>query len=126
MSSPPQIDLVTVAIAIAALVFSPEISAIVGPYSVIILGAVIGGGLGLSNRPPTSRFSAAQYLVLMVGLALLVSVPFSDLLANHFGVRSNWLLGCVAVVVAWIGPDWPLIGAWLAGVIRKIVERRVQ
>ena len=110
MSAPPpqSLDIVSVAIAFFALVFSPELSALIGPYVVILVGATLGAAWGASRRPASTRGSSALYVAGMVGLALLVTVPAAELSARFLGVHLHWLLGPVAAVIGGVGPDWML------------------
>lgn len=114
-SPPPQIDIVTVVTALAALVFSQELADVIGPYSVIVVGAILGGAIATGRRKKASGFwRGAGFLLAMVTLALLCTVPVAMSIANHSGVESRWLLGPVAVLIAGIGPDWPRLCVWVA------------
>lgn len=119
---PPPIDIVTVAIALATLLFGPTVAELVGPYSVIVLGAALGGAWSASRREAGSRTSTVGHMLLMIGLALLITVPLAFLGSQYLPVDPKWLLGPVAVVIAGIGPDWPKVGAWLIGQVRGLLE----
>lgn len=106
--SPPQLDIVSLAIAVAALIFSPELSALIGPYVVILIGATLGAAWGASRRTPGTRTQSLLYVLGMVGLALLVTVPAAELSARFLGVHLHWLLGPVAAVIGGLGPDYML------------------
>jgi hypothetical protein len=121
----PPIDIVTVAVAVCASLFGAQVAEIVGPYSVIVMGAVLGAAWSTSRRDALPRLSALGHVLLMVALALLVSVPAAELLALHTPLASRWLLGPVAAVVAGIGQDWPAVLRWLIGLLRRRAEREI-
>lgn len=54
------LDIVTVSIALATWVVGAEVAQIVGPYSVIIAGAIGGATWSASSRPRESRWAAAS------------------------------------------------------------------
>lgn len=110
MSTPtPPIDPVTVAIAIATGLFGSTAAQYVGPYAVIIVGALIGAAWSASRRDPGSRIGTAAFILLLIGLAVLVSVPLAEVAARYVGQDSRWMLGPVAVVVAGVGERWPAL-----------------
>jgi hypothetical protein len=124
MSTPqPPIDIVTVAIAIASAAFGPELASVVGPYAVILLGAALGAAWSASRREPGSRMGTLAHVLLMMGWALLVTVPAAAIAGQAFGWESKWLLGPVAVVIAGIGQDWPGVGRWALDLLRGLAER---
>lgn len=108
MAPQPSLDIVSVFIALATLIFSPELSALIGPYVVILIGATLGAAWGASRRPPTSRFASLWYVLGMVGFALLITVPAAELSARFLGVHLHWMLGPVAAIIGGLGPDWML------------------
>jgi hypothetical protein len=112
-----QLDVVTVAIALATLVFGPATAEIVGPYSVIFLGAVGGASWSAAQRPPSSRGRTLGYMSWMVGLALIATVPLAELAAHWSGLNARWMFAPIAVLVA-------ARPAWVLGQLRRVVERR--
>lgn len=120
--TPPPIDVVTVAIAVTTLLFGPAVAEFVGPYSVIFLGAALGGAWSASRREPDSRGSTVLHMALMIGLAVLITVPASSVASRQFGIELKWMLGPVAVVIAGIGHDWPRVGSWAVNLVRGMAE----
>lgn len=118
----PPIDVVTVAIALASAAFGPQVAAIVGPYAVIFLGAVLGGAWSASRRDPEGRGSTIVHMLLMIGLAALITVPLASVASNYAELDLKWFLGPVAVVIAGIGHDWPRVGAWAVELVRGLAE----
>lgn len=123
--APPPIDIVTVAIAIATAMFGQEMAYIVGPYTVIVLGAALGGAWSASRREQGAGGGTLKHMVLVIGWALLITVPLAYLGEKHFGLEAKWLFGPVAVVIAGIGHDWPRVMGWGLGQARALIERWV-
>jgi hypothetical protein len=67
--------------------------------------------------------STLGHVVLMMGWALIVTVPTAIAMGQLLGWESKWLLGPVAVVIAGIGHDWPAVGRWGLDVLRSIIDR---
>jgi hypothetical protein len=124
MNPSPPIDIVTVAIAIATALFGREIAAVVGPYAVIVLGALLGAAWSASRREQSTPGNTFGHMLLMVGWALIVTVPLAAVAGTYAGLESKWLLGPVAVVIAGIGQDWHAVASWVLGRLRALVERR--
>ena len=122
---PPPIDVVSVAIALAGLIFGHDLAQIVGPYAVIIMGASLGGALSAARLEPGKGMSVSLHMVLYVMAAVLITVPTAYLLERQFGFGSKWLLGPVAILVAGIGQDWPALVRWAIAQARRFVEHWV-
>lgn len=124
-------DVVTLAVALVAAVVGPGVMAdLVGPYAVILLGAVIGAAWSATRRRPDGaedapppRGATVAYMLLVIGLALLLTVPAAEFAARYLGLESRWVLGPVAAIIGGIGRDWPGVGAWFLGILRSVIER---
>lgn len=122
---PPQaIDIVTVLVTIAAAFFGDEMAAVIGPYSAIILGAVVGGAWSASRRTSKGRLNTAGYMTVMILLTILITVPAADYLSKYVGTQSRNLLAPVAVAISAIGEKWPEILHWAIGLLRLAIEKR--
>lgn len=117
--TPPPLDIVSVLIALATLVFSPAVAAVVAPQVVIIIGATLGAVYGASRREPGTRTGTLGYIVGMVVLALLVTVPVAEVLSSWTGINLHWLLGPAAALIAGLEPDWLMAKA------RALLGRRI-
>lgn len=123
MNHAPPLDLTTIFIALGTLLFGQGLANVIGPYAVIFLGAMLGGGWSLSQRDQTSRMSAGGYLILIVGLALLITVPLAILLEHTFPyLEIRWTLGPVAAIIGGIGQKWPQVFKWGLGLLKGIAE----
>lgn len=122
--SPPPLDIVTVLTAVATAIFGQELAQVIGPYSVIVLGALLGGALSAGRRKKEARVSKPVHMATMVGLALLLTVPAAAAAVAVLGlsVQDKWLFGPVAALVAGIGQDWPKVGIWMLDLARRAIE----
>lgn len=123
----PALDIVTVAIAIAALMFSHEVSEFVGPYAVILTGAVFGAALSGSRRPPATRIGTATHMVFFTVAGLIATVPCANLAAQYLPsqVGARVLLPFVAAAISGIGQDWAIVFRWAVKLGRGFIERKV-
>jgi uncharacterized membrane protein len=118
--TPPQLDLVSVLVILATAIFSPSVAAVLAPQIVILIGATLGAAWGASRRPPTSRFGSARYVVGMVLLALMVTVPAAEVLSGWIqALPLHWLLGPVAALIGAMEPEW------LMNKARRLLGRRL-
>lgn len=116
-------DAFGLSVLIAAMAFSPEVAAVVGPYILIAAASVIGASFSLARRPPSSRWSAFGYFARVVGLATLLTVALSALLASHYASLSERaLLAPVALLIGFIGHDWPKLLRSVVGGIFKTID----
>lgn len=115
-------DAVGLSVLIAAAAFSPEVAAVVGPYVLIAAASVIGASFSLARRPPSSRWSAFGYFARVVGLATFLTVGLSTWLAGHYeALTERALLAPVALLIGFIGHDWPkLLRALVSGIFKTI------
>ncbi len=123
-TTPPPIDIVTVSVALATAVFGSAAGQYVGPYAVIFLGAVLGSAWSASKRTPGTRIGTLTYMAILVGIALLITVPLAEAAGAWLGRDSRWLLGPVAALVGGVGERWGDVGTWAAGLARGVIERR--
>ena len=105
-----QLDPVSVAIALASVIFGPALAAVIGPYAVIIVSATVGAAWALGRRETDKKSNAVAYFALINGTAVLVTVGISNLVGRWLGhVDANWLLAPVAMVIGGVGHDWPAV-----------------
>lgn len=107
------IDPITAAVATASILFGPTMSAIVGPYAVIILGATAGASWALGRRNKGGKLGAAWFFLRINLTAVLLTVSLTKVVAQMFGIDEHaWLLGPVAFVIGGVGDDWPEVAQW--------------
>lgn len=122
-NQPP--DLLVLFTALFALVFSPSLAALLAPYAVIILGALLGAGWGLKRRAPDAPGDMWAFTGLMLGTALIFTMPAAVYLQQYIGPGSvQWTLAPLALGIAAVGDDWSRVGAWAFDLGRRIITRR--
>lgn len=120
-----QIDPVSVAIALAGVIFGPALAGVIGPYAVIIISATVGAAWALGRRDPAARLSAAWYFLRLNATAVVVTVGLAQLVGRWLGGEDqSWLLAPIALIVGGVGDDWPRVGRWLLEHAGRILERR--
>lgn len=106
-------DLLVLFTALLALVFSPALSAVLAPYVVIIVGALLGTGWALKRRQPASRGSTCLFALLMMGTSLVFTMPAAVYLQQYLPGSYQWLLAPLAALIAAVGDDWPTFALWI-------------
>ena len=120
-----QLDPVSVAIALASVIFGPALATVIGPYAVIIVSATVGAAWALGRREPGARLGAAWYFLRLNATAVLVTVSLANLAGQWVGQQNTtWLLAPIALLVGGVGDDWPRIGRWLLERAGRLIERR--
>ncbi len=121
-----QLDPVSVAIALAGVLFGPALAGVIGPYAVIIISATVGAAWALGRREPDAKLRAAWYFLRLNATAVLVTVSLANLAARWVGAdESHWMLAPIALLVGCVGDDWPRVGRWLLVRAGRLLERRV-
>lgn len=124
MSTPQQLDPVSAAITIAGFVVSPELAELVGPYAVILLAATTGAGWSLGRRRPGPRGSAVAYFLKLNATAVLLTVALATLVTKAWPQFDglNWMLAPIGLLVGGVGDDWPAVGRWVLGFLRRRID----
>lgn len=127
MQSPDNqsLHLVHAATAFFAWLFGPTLAMYAGPYIVIMIAAAIGTSWSMRRRPVTGRSKAINYFLLVIGTALIVTVPLAEFTAEQFKYEdARLLLAPVALVVGGIGGDLPALAKWLGMRLMKVWENK--
>ena len=124
----PNIEPVPAVVAIVTMVLSPSLAEIVGPYLVIILGAVTGTYFRISQRGPMGRMEALGFFVITAGVAMLLTVPLCEIVQRYIPARieAEWLFGPMAFSIGLVGERWPLIGQWAGRKLSKLVDALIR
>lgn len=123
--TPSQLDPVSVAIAIAGVIFGPALAGVIGPYAVILISATVGAAWALGRRDPAAKLGAAWYFLRLNATAVVVTVGLANLAGHWLGLQDHsWLLAPIALVVGGVGDDWPGVGKWILVHAGRVFERR--
>lgn len=125
---PPQLDPVSAAVALLAVLFAPPLPEIIGHYAVIIVAAVIGGAWSLGRHQAQGRAAAAIFLLLVSGTAAMLTMGIARLIAQWLPGTDGgvtWLVAPVALLIGGIGHEWPAVGRWLLGRLGRRIDARI-
>jgi len=107
-------DIVGLCIFIAAMLFSSEVANVVGPYMVIVIASSVGASFALARRDKATRVRAIWFFIRVVGLAILLTAGFAALLSAYKpGMHERFTVAPIALLVGFIGDDWPRLLAKL-------------
>jgi hypothetical protein len=108
MNQPPVLDIVGLFVFIAAILFSPDVAGVIGPYMVIMIASAIGASFALARRDKSTRTAALWFFSRVVGLAVLLTVGFAAV-ANAYrpDLSPRVLLAPIALLIGFIADDWP-------------------
>lgn len=92
-----------------------DFASILAAYSVILLSALGGAAWSASGMHEMTRLGTLLHILLMMGLAIVATVPLAEMISRFFGVEIRWLLSPLAIVIA-ARPDWIIRGVkqWVA------------
>jgi len=106
MNQQPITDIVGLCVVLAALIFSQDVAAVVGPYLVILVAAAIGASFKLGRADKTSRAVAFISFSRSVGIAVMLTVGAAAIVNSiRPDLHERLLLAPIAIVLGWL--DWP-------------------
>ena len=121
--SNPDVGIVTLAGALASLLFGPEFAIYIGPYVVILLASTVGASFALSRRGTTTRSSALWFFLRTNALAILLTVGVASAISSYTPwLPERVLIAPVAFFVGFVGDDWPAMFTWAGGKINAFVD----
>lgn len=110
MTQQPVADVVGLFTLIAAVAFSNEVAAVVGPYMVIVIASAIGASFALARRQKSTRGAALFFFLRVVGLAVVLTVGAATMASSYRpDLQERLLLAPIALVVGFIGDGWPVV-----------------
>ncbi len=118
MSAPPNLDLVSIAAAIAGAALGPQLAPYIGAYSVILLAWVGGVIVGLYRRDQDSRMGAAAFITVTFVMTIGLTAFIASVLAQRISAESTTLLFPIGFLIPAVGDSWIEIGKWVATRIR--------
>jgi len=119
------IDPVAVSVALITLLIGPKLAVYVGPYVVIAAAGLTGAAFSLGRRDPQAKLGPMSFLAVMVAFSTLLTVGATQLLAFLWApLGSTWMLAPIALVIGYIGDEWPDLFKWVASRAGRLIERR--
>lgn len=124
------LDAVNVAVVVVTAIAGGEVAAYAGPYLVILAAAMVGAVLSLMRRHDVvPRWEAIGWVAWLSLLSLLLTGAVASgielaMLKLGWSVPSRYLLVPVSLGIAAVGRDWPQVGEWAAGLVRRRAERK--
>lgn len=98
---------------LAAIIFSSEVAAVVGPYMLIIAAAAVGASFALIRQERTTRLRAVGYFARVCGAAVFLSGICAYGLAMLYPtLTERSLLAPVSFVIGLVGNDWGALALW--------------
>jgi hypothetical protein len=121
------IDPVAVVIALLTMLFGPQLAAYVGPYIVIAGAGLTGAAFALGRRDPGAKLGPFMFLAVMVGMSMLLTVISTEIAVKLWpDLESRWLIAPVALMIGYVGDDWPEVLLWFVRRISRLIEKRVE
>jgi len=106
MNQQPVVDIVGLFVFIAAMIFSNEVAAVVGPYMVIVVAATLGASFKVARREKTTRTSAVLFFLRVVGMAVILTVALALVLNSYRpDLSPRVTVAPIALLIGFI--DWP-------------------
>lgn len=127
MGGNSNLDIVYVTVSVLTVLFGPQMAAVIGPFAVIFLSSVGGAAWAVGRRPAAERSTAndALFFARLVITAMVVAGGLAVLAERWTGEgTSQWTLPIIALAIGAVGDDWPSVGRWFAGIVRRWVARK--
>lgn len=123
----PNLDPINVVQYLASLAIDPNIAAIVGPYSVIILASIGGVAASLANdKTLTKRSQAFWFLLRGIFASLLLTVPVATFVATYSEAwQAQWFFIPAAIVLSYASGKWKQILDFGLGLAKKWITNWV-
>jgi hypothetical protein len=116
-------DIVGLLVFVAALVFSPDVAGVVGPYLVIVIASAVGASFAVARRDKSTRLSAVFFFSRVVGLAVLLTVGLAAMVnAYRPDLTPRLVIAPIALLVGFVGDDWPKFLSKIVGVFYSALD----
>lgn len=98
---------------LAAILFSKEVAAVVGPYMLIISAAAVGASFALIRQEKTTRMRAVGYFARVCGVAVFIGGFVAWGLAQLYpALTERSLIAPVSFAIGLVGNDWGALAMW--------------
>lgn len=110
-------------VALAAIVFAPEVAHVVGPYLVILFGSTLGASFAMVRREPTTLLGSYMFFLRANGIAVLLTYSIASVVNIYYPLDDmrTWF-GVISFVIGFVGDRWPSLFTWAAGKVSKLVD----
>lgn len=127
MNQTPQLDPVSVSVLIAAILFAPEVAHVVGPYVVIVAGAILGASFALARRHQTTRLGAMRFFLQVSLMSVLLTTSCAAIANTFYPMpdERSWFAP-VAIGLGFIGDRWPAVFQWTGRKISQLVDALIK
>lgn len=127
MPNEPDLTPVAVASQLASMIFGVSVAMVVGPYIVILIGAMGGAAVAIMQRTSTGNIKAFIYFLAMTSLAVLLTVPLSLLAAAVWpSIQSQWLFAPTSFALGYCGDKMPAIMSWAGSKLSALIDVLIQ
>jgi len=122
MSNQPIADVVGLFVFIAALIFSSDVAAVVGPYMVIVVAATIGASFKVARREKSSRLGAFLFFLRVVGLAVMLTAGAAAMLAAYRpDLEPRVTVAPIALLIGFL--DWRVALSKVTSILFATLDR---
>lgn len=120
------VDVVSLLVAIIAIIASKEVAHLVGPYAAICVLACAGSALALSgHEEELTNGKAIWFILVRVMVAVTLTVAVAEMLQNIVPwMKPRYTLVPLAFGIGWIR-DYTEIRSWLGRTIDRITTRKI-
>lgn len=123
----PDLNPLSVAVAIAGALLGPKLAPYVGAYGLILFGWLGGVLVGLYRKEPGTRVHVAAFLAVSFVLTVGATVPLAEMASDYVPKATvATLLFPVAFLIPAVGLDWLKVGRWVAERIAAFVSRKTE
>lgn len=120
-----QLDPVTVMVTLLAAWLSPAVSAVLGPYAVILLASTAGAAWSLGRRDPSDKRAALWFFMRVNLTACVLTAGIATAISKVYALQSvEWSFALIAFGLGLVGDDWPAVRGWLGERITNLVDKR--
>jgi len=118
-------DLLTLLVALIALITGREIAALIGPYAAIMILACAGAGVALSGVDKhMNNWEAMRYVSFRVLVAVCFTVGLAELVQQWFAwAKPRYTLMPLAFLIGWVR-DYNAIAKSVAETITNVFKRK--
>ena len=125
--SQPDLTPVTLFTQLAGVVFGASVAMVVGPYIVILIGAMGGSAVAILQRESTGNVRAFIYFLAMTSASVMLTVPLSLMVGGIFGgVQVHWLFAPFSFILGYAAGFPKALMTWAGGKANKVIDALIE